>query len=64
MASLMFDWIILYQKICNHLYVVYLQNSVSNGFGEVGRAVAFDAIDPQFKSSHWQFYLLSNVLKR
>ena len=33
-----------------------------NGCGTVGRAAAFDTIDPQFESSHWQFYLLQSVL--
>ena len=36
----------------------------SCGCGAVGRVAAYNTNDPQFKSSHWQIYLPSAVLKR
>ena len=41
---------------------------MGNGCGTVGGSVASDTSYPQFKFSHWQFYLLSssvlNKMKR
>ena len=36
-------------------------NISGSGCGAVGRAIAFDTGDPQFKSNHRQLYLLSTV---
>ena len=35
---------------------------MGSGYGAVGRAVASNTVDPRFKSTLRQFYLLSNVL--